>query len=110
MLSPLRVVVVPVSLPPSTGVVVAPVPEPAVIVPVTEAVKVEGAVVTVIVPIPVLVAAHAGISMQKGPPQVKLCVPQQSRGTIKVSPTESPLMPGLALDKQMASRKVSEAT
>lgn len=80
------------------------------IVPVTEAVKVTGAVVTEIVPRPGSNAAQAGISMQKGPPQVKDWTPQQSSGTTNVSPTARSLTPGLAPDKQVTLRKVSVAT
>lgn len=95
----------------SLVVVTAPsLPESDVVEPVTEAVMVEAVVVIEMVPAPGVAAAQAGISIQKGPPQVKDWTPQQSSGTTNVSPTARSLMPGFAADKQVASRKVSIAT
>jgi hypothetical protein len=79
-------------------------------VPVTEAVTVEATVVREIVPAPVCRLTHSASSVQKSPPQVKTSVPQQTKGTLTVSPTERVSIPGFAFAKHMESRKSSLAT
>jgi hypothetical protein len=95
---------------PAVGVIVESEPEPVVIVPVTEAVTVDATVVAEIVPNPVCRLEHSTSSVQKSPPQVKLSVPQQSRGTLKVSPVARVSIPGFAFAKHVALRKSSLAT
>lgn len=97
-------------MPSDAAVVVEPAPEPAAMVPVTDAVKVWIAVVCKMTPVPIAVAAQAGISVQNGPPQTKDSIPQQSRGTTNVSPATRALRSGLTLARQVALRKVSVAT
>ena len=79
-------------------------------VPVTEAVTVEATVVIEIDPAPVCKLTHSASSVQKSPPQVKTSVPQQTKGTLKVSPTERVSIPGFASAKHVALRKSSLAT
>ena len=79
-------------------------------VPVTEAVTVEATVVREIDPAPVCRLTHSASSVQKSPPQVKTSVPQQTKGTLKVSPTERVSIPGFASVKHVALRKSSFAT
>jgi hypothetical protein len=101
-------VVVPEAL--AVGVIVVSEPETLAIVPVTEAVTVDATVVLEIVPAPVWRLAHSTSRVQKLPPQVKLSVPQQSKGTLKISPVESVSIPGLASTRHVALRKSSVAT
>jgi hypothetical protein len=101
-------VVVPEPL--AVGVIVESDPESLVIVPVTEAVTVDATVVMEIDPTPVCRLAHSTSRVQKLPPQVKLSIPQQSKGTLKVSPVESVSIPGFASTRQVALRKSSLAT
>jgi hypothetical protein len=95
---------------PAVGVIVEPDPEALAMVPVTEAVTVEATVVREIVPAPVWRLTHSASSVQKSPPQVKTSVPQQTKGTLKVSPTERVSIPGFASARHVASRKSSLAT
>jgi hypothetical protein len=96
-------VTVPAEVPATADVSVA-------MVPVTDAVTVEATVVTDIVPSPVCKLTHSAKSVQKAPPQVKDSVPQQSSGTVNVSPVERVSIPGFASARQVAFRKSSVAT
>ena len=86
------------------------VPSEVAIVSVTDAVTVLATVVKEIEPTPVCRLAHSARRVQKAPPQTKDSVPQQSKGTAKVSPAESVSTPGFAFARQVALRKSSVAT
>jgi hypothetical protein len=101
-------IVVPEGL--AADVIVDSEPEALTMVPVIEAVTVEATVVREIVPAPVCKLTHSASSVQKSPPQVKTSVPQQTKGTLKVSPTERVSIPGFAFAKHVESRKSSLAT
>ena len=94
----------------AVGVIVESEAEALAMVPVTEAVTVEATVVREIDPAPVCRLTHSASSVQKSPPQVKTSVPQQTKGTLKVSPTERVSIPGFASVKHVALRKSSFAT
>jgi len=94
----------------AVGVIVESDSEALAMFPVTEAVTVEATVVREIVPAPVWRLTHSASSVQKSPPQVKTSVPQQTKGTLKVSPTERVSIPGFASARHVALRKSSLAT